>query len=80
MTREGFLHQPGGCFPVKLLGFPWFFYFQDTGKNVTFHIGVRKKNIDMPTEDSFTVREDKGGVKINLTAASEGIEGDVLRR
>ena len=54
--------------------------FQDAGKNVTFHIGVRKKTIDMPTEDSFTVREDTGGVKINLTAASEGIEGDVLRR
>ena len=26
------------------------------------------------------MREDQGGVKINLTAASEGIEGDVLAR
>ena len=46
---------------------------------VTFHIGLRKKTIDLPSENTMNVR-DSQPIKINLTSESDGIEGEVLRR
>ena len=50
MTCEGFLHQPGGCSPVKLLGFTCFYTTADL-KEAEDASATRILNFDFVQQD-----------------------------
>jgi hypothetical protein len=48
--------------------------------NLTFHVGVGKASIDLPSQTLDVSSAKDAGVKVLLTADSDGIEGEAMRR